>query len=88
MPKDKLHFRQNPLNELIDDDTFDLLNSKKLINKNSVRNYEIRRQFWEMRREDIRAGDAIDRLHKKHPYLQYDSIRKIVYKKVAFIYSW
>jgi hypothetical protein len=26
------------------------------------------------------AGDAIDKLQQEHPYLQFDTIRKIVYQ--------
>jgi hypothetical protein len=75
--KDK---EMNPLNDLISDEIFELLDSKGLINEKSVRDYTIRRKFKELRANEVSASDAIDALRNEYPYLQFDTIRKIVYQ--------
>ncbi len=69
----------NPLSELISDEIFELLQSRGLINKKSLRDYEIRKKFKQMRNANISAAEAINRLRDEYPYLQFDTIRKIVY---------
>lgn len=69
----------NPLAEFISDETYHLLNSKGLINEKSLRDYQIRKKFKLLREENISASDAIDSLRNDYPYLQFDTIRKIVY---------
>lgn len=69
----------NPLSELISDETFNLLNSKGLLNEKSLRDYQIRKKFRSLRNNNINASDAIDMLRNEYPYLQFDTIRKIVY---------
>ena len=69
----------NPLSDLINDDIYNLLNSKGLINETSVRDHLIRAKFKELRSAKMSAGDAIDAIRKEHPYLQFDTVRKIVY---------
>ena len=69
----------NPLSELISDETFDLLNSKGLLNEKSLRDYQIRKKFRELRSDNVNASDAIDLLRNEYPYLQFDTVRKIVY---------
>lgn len=71
--------RLNPLADLIDDSTFALLQQHRLIDQKSLRDYQIRKTYREMR-ECMSAGDAIDKLQQMHPYLQFDTIRKIVYQ--------
>ncbi len=70
----------NPLSDLINDTTYSMLYNKGLINEKSVRDYQIKRKFREMRNEKISATNAIDQLRELHPYLQFDTIRKIVYQ--------
>lgn len=71
----------NPLSELISDDIYELLDSRGLINKKSVRDYMIRKRFDSLRKSDISAGDAIEKIQQDYPYLQFDSIRKIIYNR-------
>lgn len=71
---------RNPLADLISDDIFELLNSKGLINEKSVRDYQIRMKFKAMRLRKVAASQAIDNLRDEYPYLQFDTIRKIVYQ--------
>ena len=49
----------NPLSDLISDDIFDLLTAHGLIDEKSVRDYQIRKKFKQMRAGKISAGDAI-----------------------------
>ena len=70
---------KNPLSDLINDDVYELLYSKGLINETSVRDHQIRARFKRLRAEHHTAGDAIDLIRREHPYLQFDTIRKIVY---------
>lgn len=70
----------NPLSDLISDEIFELLNSRGLINEKSLRDYQIRKRFKKLRKDKISAAEAIDELRKEYPYLQFDTIRKIVYR--------
>ena len=70
----------NPLSELISDEIFELLEAHGLIDEKAVRDYQIRRKFNSLRAGKISAGDAIDAIREEYPYLQFDTIRKIVYQ--------
>lgn len=70
---------KNPLSDLISDDIYEILESRGLINERSVRDYRIRKKFKLLRAQKIRTGDAIDALREDYPYLQFDTIRKIVH---------
>jgi hypothetical protein len=70
----------NPLAELISDELYEMLESHDLLNEKSVRDFQIRRRFRTLRDEDVPAYDAIEQLREEYPYLQFDTIRKIVYK--------
>ncbi|MFO7526714.1 MAG: hypothetical protein R6W68_14775 [Ignavibacteriaceae bacterium] len=70
---------KNPLSDLISDDIYEILESRGLINERSVRDYRIRKKFKLLRAKKIRTGDAIDALREDYPYLQFDTIRKIVH---------
>ncbi|MEM6327326.1 MAG: hypothetical protein AAF791_09430 [Bacteroidota bacterium] len=69
----------NPLSGLVEADVYSLLNQHNLLNEKGVRDYQIRQQFQAMRRENVPAYEAIEELREQHPYLQFDTIRKIVY---------
>ncbi|MBI9071447.1 MAG: hypothetical protein JEY94_07595 [Melioribacteraceae bacterium] len=71
----------NPLADLIADETYELLRSKGLINEKNVRDRIIKNKFQHLRDNKFSAGDAIEKIREDYPYLQYDSIRKIVYQK-------
>ncbi len=71
---------QNPIPELINDEIYGKLLNRGLINEKSVRDYLIKRKFKNMRNSKIRASEAIDTLRDEYPYLQFDTIRKIVYQ--------
>ncbi len=69
----------NPLSELIDDEVFETLKKFKLLDEKAIRDYKIRQMYKDMRRE-MSAGEAIDKIQEMFPYLQFDTIRKIVYQ--------
>ena len=71
---------ENPLSDLISDDIYELLDSHGLIDEKAVRDYQIRKKFKHLRASKISAGDAIDTIREDYPYLQFDTIRKIVYQ--------
>jgi len=71
---------RNPLAELITDDIYVLLNSRGLIDEKSVRDFIIRKKFKNMRDKKVSACNAIETLRDEYPYLQFDTIRKIVYQ--------
>lgn len=81
----------NPLSDLISDDIYELLNSRGLFDETSVRDRLIRRKFRMMRDQKVSVGDAIDNLLSEYPYLQFDTIKKIVHhppkKKKSFRFS-
>jgi flagellar capping protein FliD len=70
----------NPIAELINDDIYSLLASRGLIDEKSVRDYIIRKKFKTLRSKKVSASEAIESLREEYPYLQYDTIRKIVYQ--------
>jgi len=70
----------NPLSDLISDEIFQLLDEKGLINEKSVRDYHIKKKFKELRGQKLSASESIDVLRADYPYLQFDTIRKIVYQ--------
>jgi len=72
---------KNPLPELISDDVYSILSSRGLIDEKSVRDYIIRRKYSTLRANRISASDAIESLRNEYPYLQFDTIRKIVYQQ-------
>ena len=69
----------NPISDLISDELFELLQTRGLINERAVRDYIIRKKFKSLRAQKLRTGDAIDSLREEYPYLQFDTIRKIVH---------
>jgi len=70
----------NPISDLVSDEVFDLLNQYGLINEKSVRDHVIRKRFCDMKNSNFNASEAIEAIRKDYPYLQFDTIRKIVYQ--------
>ena len=70
----------NPLSELISDDLYELLNSHGLIDEKSVRDFQIRNKYKQLRASKVSSGDSIAAIREHYPYLQFDTIRKIVYQ--------
>lgn len=70
--------RVNPLGDFMDDQTFAQLQQHRLFDAKSLRDFQIRKTYREMRKK-MTASDALDKLQELYSYLQYDTIRKIVY---------
>ncbi len=70
----------NPLADLIPDEIYETLNSRGLINEKSVRDHLIRKKFLDLKSRNINASQAIELIRQEYPYLQFDTIRKIVYQ--------
>jgi hypothetical protein len=91
MENQEYNSRNNPLGDLISDEVYELLDSKGLFDETSVRDRSIRRKFRMMREQKYSVGDAIEILLNEYPYLQFDTIKKIVHhppkKKKTFRYS-
>jgi hypothetical protein len=71
----------NPLPELIPDEIYNLLRTNDLISEKGVRDYIIRKAFKAMRQDqELKSHEALERLQAVYPYLQIDTIRKIIYR--------
>ncbi|MFN3596788.1 MAG: hypothetical protein ACK41D_05915 [Rubricoccaceae bacterium] len=75
----QLQLNPNPLSGLIPEDLYVFLSENGLLNEKGIRDFQLRQQFRELREEGVPANDAIEELRERHPYLQFDTIRKIVY---------
>lgn len=71
---------RNPLEGLISDDIYDVLEDHNLLSEKGIRDFQIRKSFKIMRSQNVPAYDAIEMLREEYPYLQFDTIRKIVYR--------
>lgn len=70
---------ENPLEGLVSEDVYQRLVEHNLLNEKGVRDFRIREAFRQMRHRDTPAYEAIEALREEYPYLQFDTIRKIVY---------
>lgn len=71
----------NPVADLIPDEVYMLLRSNDMINEKAVRDYVIRRAFHQLReQQNIKTAEAIEKIKEVYPYLQLDTIRKIIYR--------
>ena len=71
----------NPVADLIPDEMYEMLLAHNLISEKGVRDYIIRKSFRAMKeQEDIKSCEALARLQAIYPYLQVDTIRKIIYR--------
>ncbi|MFY7998635.1 MAG: hypothetical protein ACOVSW_08545 [Candidatus Kapaibacteriota bacterium] len=72
--------RENILRDIINDDQYQSLRKLGLINEKVLRDVHIRKTFKDLRSQHLSAHQAIERLQNLYPYLQYDTLRKIVYQ--------
>jgi len=70
----------NPLSGLVADEVYEVLAEHRLLSEKGVRDFQIRQKFRDYRYDNIPAYEAIEQLRREYPYLQFDTIRKIVYK--------
>lgn len=69
----------NPIRQILPDDLFRVLLDMNLINRKVLRDFEIKRKYKLLRRQGLKSVDAIEMLLEEFPYLQYDTVRKIIY---------
>lgn len=72
---------KNPLQSYIPDSIFEFLVKNNLLNEKGVRDFKIRQKFSSLKTE-CGTQSAIEILQGDYPYLQYETIRKIIYQKV------
>jgi len=70
----------NIYSDIITDKQFDKLLEIKALNIIQIRNSEIKKKFKDLR-VTMRVEPAIEQIRKEYPYIQYDTIKKIVYYK-------
>jgi hypothetical protein len=68
----------NPIPELLSDELFMLLDSHDLFDTTKIRNYKMRKEYKSLREMHLKQCDAIELMLKDYPYLQFESIKKIV----------
>ncbi len=76
---------RNPLKDLISDDIYETLRNNGLLHERTLRDYTIRKKFKLMRKRKIKASVAIEVLQSEFPYLEFDTIRKIVYQRKNYL---
>ena len=69
----------NPLSDIISDDVYNVLNSNGLLNEVSIRDRIMRLKFRTLRDNKVSTTAAIELLQEEYPYLQYETIKKIVH---------
>ena len=69
----------NPLAGIVSHATYEKLSEHNLLHDKAVRDYHMRRTFRALRREGVSAQEAIAQIRETYAYLQFDTIRKIVY---------
>lgn len=71
----------NPLKEYLSDELYQLLRANDIINEKGLRDFLIRRIFTQLKESrTLSTPEAIQQIKELYPYLQIDTIRKIVYK--------
>ena len=71
----------NPLSALISDELFNTLLENDLLNEKALRDFMIRQQFKKLKAEtNMRTMEVMNEIQRLYPYLQLDTIRKIVYR--------
>jgi hypothetical protein len=69
----------NPVQFLLDDHQYQLLAELNLLNKKLLRDLEIRRKYHALRSNAVSFQDALESLLTEYPYLQPDTLRKLIY---------
>ena len=68
----------NPISHIVSDELYSRLEMLDLLNSKKLRDYEMR-SMYEGFKKEMNATDAIERVREEYPYLQFDTVRKIVY---------
>lgn len=71
---------QNPLKNHLSDDTFKFLIENNLLREKGIRDFYIRRKFNQLK-NNYPTYLIIEMIQEEYPYLQYETVRKIIYQK-------
>jgi hypothetical protein len=77
---DMLNNAGNILRDVLTDEQFAHLRRSGLLNEKALRDFHIRKTFKELRNQHLSAHHAIEKLQMMYSYLQFDTLRKIVYQ--------
>ncbi|MCU7494207.1 MAG: hypothetical protein HF314_12995 [Ignavibacteria bacterium] len=69
----------NPLEDLINQETFELLSKEGLLNKKKVREYQIIAKYHKLKSMDVTTQAAMGMLLEEFPDLCFETIKKITY---------
>ncbi|MEM7375469.1 MAG: hypothetical protein AAF587_43140 [Bacteroidota bacterium] len=69
----------NPIRQIVSDEIYSTLIELNLINQKVIRDFQIKRRYQDLRNEGLRSADAIDAILEEYAYLQFDTVRKIIY---------
>ena len=69
----------NPIHQIVSDELYATLVELNLLNKKVLRDFQIKRRYLELRHDGFRSADSIERILDEYPYLQFDTVRKIIY---------
>ncbi|MEO0471217.1 MAG: hypothetical protein AAF206_16430 [Bacteroidota bacterium] len=69
----------NPICQIVPDELYSKLLDLNLLNQKVLRDFQIKRKYLNFRESGLRSADAIDAVLEEFPYLQFDTVRKIIY---------
>ena len=69
----------NPIRQILPDDLFSMLLELNLINRKVLRDFEIKRAYKKLRTNGLKSTEAIEAILDMYGYLQFDTVRKIIY---------
>lgn len=69
----------NPIHQIVSDELFDTLVELNLLNKKVLRDFQIKRRYLELRNAGVRSAECIEQILEEYSYLQFDTVRKIIY---------
>lgn len=69
----------NPIHQILSDELYNTLVELNLLNQKVLRDFQIKRAYQNLRDGGMRSADAIEAILEEYPYLQFDTIRKIIY---------
>ena len=69
----------NPIHQILSDELYNTLVELNLLNHKVLRDFQIKRSYQQLRDDGMRSADAIEAILEEYPYLQFDTIRKIIY---------
>lgn len=69
----------NPIHQIVPDDLYLKLEQLNLLNQKAIRDLQIKRRYLQLREAGVRSAEAIEAILEEYAYLQFDTVRKIIY---------